>query len=109
MSLYNKLARKPKQFLTLTGVELSEFERLLPDLEQADLRQQLHRKALVVRTGEPRQRQPGGGAQYANDLPDRCLMLLLYYRLYVSQEFLTLLFKAENKSVICRGIQSVRG
>ncbi len=34
MSLYTKLARKPKQFLTLTGVELSEFERLLPELER---------------------------------------------------------------------------
>jgi len=108
MSLYKKLARKPKQFLTLTGLELSEFERLLPDLKQADHRQQLQRKSLVVRTGQARQRQPGGGAQYANPLPDRCLMLLLYYRLYVSQEFLTLLFKAQNKSVICRGIQSVR-
>jgi hypothetical protein len=109
MSLYNKLARKPKQFLTLTGMELGEFERLLPDLEHADGRQQLQRKALVVRTGQVRQRQPGGGAKYANSLPDRCLMLLLYYRLYVSQEFLTLLFKAEHKSVICRGLQSVRG
>lgn len=108
MSLYRKLARKPNQFLTLTGVELSEFERLLPDLEQADRQQQQRRKAQVVRTGQARRRQPGGGARYANELPDRCLMLLLYYRLYVSQEFLTLLFKAEHKSVICRGIQSVR-
>ena len=102
MSFYNKLARKPKQFLTLTGMELSDYERLLPDLEQADHRQELRRKARVVRTGEVRQRQPGGGARYANELPDRCLMLRLYYRLYVSQEFLTLLFKAENKSAICR-------
>lgn len=27
MSLYTKLARKPKQFLTLTGMELSDFCR----------------------------------------------------------------------------------
>lgn len=108
MPLYTKLARKPKQFLTLTGVELSDFERLLPQLERNSQQQERQRKLLVVRTKQPRQRQPGGGACYTNDLPDRCLMLLLYYRLYVTQEFLTLLFKAENKSVICRGIQSVR-
>jgi hypothetical protein len=108
MSFYQKLARKPQQFLTLTGMELSEFTRLLPALERADHQQERLRKARVVRTGQERQRQPGGGAHYANALPDRCLMLLLYYRLYVSQEFLTLLFKAANKSVICRGIQSVR-
>lgn len=108
MSFYKKLARKPSQFLTLTGMELSEFARLLPALEQADHEQEQLRKARVVRTGQARRRQAGGGAQYANTLPDRCLMLLLYYRLYVSQEFLTLLFKAAHKSVICPGIQSAR-
>ena len=107
MSLFKKLARNPKQFLTLTGIELSDFERLLPELEQADREQERQRKARVVRTGARRQRRPGG--HFGNAFPNRCLMLLLYYRLYVSQEFLTLLFKAENKSVICRGIQSVRG
>jgi hypothetical protein len=35
-------------------------------------------------------------------------MLLLYYRLYLTQEFMTLLFKAEDKSVICRSIQQMR-
>ncbi len=59
-------------------------------------------------TGAEQQRQPDGDAQYANPLPDRCLLLLLYYRLYVSHAFLTLLFKAASQSLICRGIQSVR-
>lgn len=108
MSLYQKLARKPQQFLTLTGIELSEFERLLPELQAADARQQLIRKALTVRDQRERQRRPGGGARYGNDFPARCLMLLLYYRLYVTQDFLALLFNAAEKSVICRGIQSVR-
>ncbi|MEJ7711371.1 MAG: transposase family protein [Pyrinomonadaceae bacterium] len=35
-------------------------------------------------------------------------MLLLYYRLYLTQELMTLLFHAENKSVICRSIQLMR-
>jgi hypothetical protein len=108
MSLYQKLARKPRQFLTLTGMELSEFARLLPALQAADERQQLTRKTLTVRHQQARQRQPGAGAPYGNDFPDRCLMPLLYYRLYVTQDFLALFFKASGKSVICRGIQSVR-
>jgi len=58
------------------------------------------RKKRVVRTGKQRQRQVGGGVPFANDVPDRLLMLLLYYRLYLTQEFMTLLFKAEDKSVI---------
>jgi len=108
MSRYAKLARKPTQFLTLTGMELTQFQTLLPELEQVNARLEFERKRCVVGTQQPRQRQPGGGAKYANDLPDRLLMLLLYSRLYVTQDFLTLLFQAENKSLICTGIQSVR-
>jgi hypothetical protein len=55
-----------------------------------------------------RLRQVGGGAQFENSLPDRLLMLLFYYRLYLTQEFMTLLFKAEDKSVICHSIQAMR-
>lgn len=108
MSLYQKLARKPQQFLTLTGIELSEFKRLWPALEAANAQQQSARKALTVRHQQARQRRPGAGAPYGNDFTDRCLMLLLYYRLYVMQDFLALLFHAAEKSVICRGNQSVR-
>jgi hypothetical protein len=35
-------------------------------------------------------------------------MLLIYYRLYLTQEFLTLLFKHQNKSSISRNISQVR-
>ena len=88
-------------------MELSEFECLLPASARLDQQEQ-QRKARVVRMGKALQRKPGGGVQYTNSPPDRCLMLLLYYLLYFSQEFLTLLFKTANKSVICRGIQAVR-
>ena len=44
----------------------------------------------------------------ANLLEDRLLMALIYYRLYLTQEFMTLLFNVANKSVICRNIQLTR-
>lgn len=81
MSLYQKLARKPKQLLTLTGMEWSEFERLLPALQAADEQQQIARKVLTIRQPQAGQRQPGGGAPDGNNFTDRCLMLLLYYQL----------------------------
>lgn len=43
-----------------------------------------------------------------NDLANRALMLLVSYRLYLTQEFMTFLFKAANKSIICRNIQQMR-
>jgi hypothetical protein len=108
MALYDKLARKPKQFLAVTGMNFHQFQALLPQFEQVYGKLEQKRKRKVVRTGRKRQRQIGGGAQFANSLSDRLLMLLFYYRLYLTQEFMTLLFCAEEKSVICRGIQQMR-
>ncbi len=108
MSLYRKLARKPKLFLSVTGMNFHQFQALLPKFEKVADKLEQQRKRTVVRTGQKRQRQIGGGAQFANAVPDRLLMLLLYYRLYLTQEFMTLLFTAEHKSVICRGIIQMR-
>ena len=108
MSLYRKLSRKPKLFLSVTGMNLHQFQTLLPQFESAYNKFEQRRKRKVVRTGKKRLRQIGGGAQFANSLPDRLLMVLFYYRLYLTQELMTLLFKAEDKSVICRALQLMR-
>jgi hypothetical protein len=108
MSLYHKLSRKPNLFLCVTGINLHQFQTLLPQFTDASDKSEQRRKRKVLRTGKQRQRGIGGGAQFANALPDRLLMLLFYYRLYLTQEFMTLLFKAEDKSVICRSIQLMR-
>jgi hypothetical protein len=108
MTLYRKLSRKPKQFLTVTGMNLHQFQALLPSFSQASEQQEQKRKAVVVKTKARRQRAAGGGSRFAHELTDQMLMLLIYYRLYLTQEFLTLLFKHENKSSISRNIAFVR-
>lgn len=77
MSLYHKLSRKPKLFLSVTGMHLHQFQTLLPQFTDASEKSEQQRKRKVVRTGKRRQRQIGGGAQFVNPLPDRLLMLLL--------------------------------
>lgn len=108
MDFYTKLARSPKLFLSVTGMHLHTFEELLPQFEQAFLKLDAERKLKTVRTAEVRQRAAGAGRTFNNDLANRALMLLVYFRLYLTQEFMTLLFKASNKSVICRNIQQMR-
>jgi len=108
MTLYRKLSRSPKQFLTVTGMNLHQFQELLPHFTQAFERQERKRKAVVVKTKVARRRSAGGGSQFAHELADRMLMLLIYYRLYLTQEFLTLLFKHQHKSSISRNISSMR-
>jgi DDE superfamily endonuclease len=108
MDLYNKLKRNPKQFLAFTGMHLHTFEKLLPRFEQAFIKLERERKRKTVRSLADRLRLPGGGRAFNNDLPNRLLMLLIYYRLYLTQEFMTLFFKAADKSLISRGIQQMR-
>ncbi|HXG92560.1 MAG TPA: hypothetical protein VNN73_09345 [Blastocatellia bacterium] len=108
MDFYTKLARRPKLFLSVTGMHLHTFQELLPQFEQAFLKLDAERKLKTVRTAEVRQRAAGAGRAFNNNLANRSLMLLVYYRLYLTQEFMTFLFKASNKSVICRNIQQMR-
>lgn len=108
MNLYNKLARNPKLFLSFTGMHLHIFQELLPQFEQAYSQLEKQRKETLVRTGRDRVRAAGAGKPFSNDLTNRLLMLLVYYRLYLTQDFMTVLFKASNKSLICRSIQHIR-
>jgi hypothetical protein len=108
MDFYNKLARKPKLFLSVTGMHLHSFQRLLPQFEQAFRQLEAERKGKTVRSSADRQRAAGGGRAFNNDLANRLLMLSVYYRLYLTQEFMTFLFKAADKSLICRNIQQMR-
>lgn len=108
MTLYRKLGRSPKQFLTVTGINLHQFQALLPQFTQAFEQQEQQRKAVVVKTKAARKRGAGGGSKFTHELADRLLMLLIYYRLYLTQEFLTLLFKHQHKSSISRNIQHMR-
>lgn len=108
MNFYSKLARNPRMFLSVTGMHLHTFQELLPQFEQAFLKLETERKLKTVRTASDRKRSVGGGRAFNNDLADRTLMLLLYYRLYLTQEFMTFLFKAANKSLISRNIKQVR-
>ncbi|MGA9995425.1 MAG: transposase family protein [Pyrinomonadaceae bacterium] len=89
-------------------MNLHQFQALLPKFRQAFEEQEHKRKAVVVKTKERRQRGAGGGSQFAHELADQMLMLLIYYRLYLTQEFLTLLFKHQHKSSISRNISSMR-
>lgn len=109
MGLFRKLQNKPALFLSTTGMRLERFEQLMPEFERVYLELEARRKSRVVKTGEARQRQPGGGAQFSTELAERLLMLLVYYRLYVTQEFMTLLFEVDNKATISRAITGVRG
>lgn len=88
------IRKRQTLFRSLTGITQEKFDELLekttPLYEQEEAKR-LHR--------EKRERKQGGGRQKQLDLSNQLLMLLMYYRLYVSQEFLGLIFSLHNCNV----------
>src|SRR4051812_41658808 len=56
--------------------------------------------------GKERKRDIGAGRPFKLDIKDRCIMLLVYYRLYITCTLAGILFDL-NQSNICRNIQKI--
>lgn len=94
MSHADRLKRSPDAFRQLTGLTPDKFDQLLADLAPRHQHAEQRRKA---RPG--RRRKPGAGRKHVLPLCDRLLMLLVYYRTYVSHAFLGFLFGIDDSSV----------
>jgi DDE superfamily endonuclease/Helix-turn-helix of DDE superfamily endonuclease len=101
MSHTDRLLRCPETFRRLTGLDPATFRALLPQVEQAWLDAQRRR-----RQRPHRRRQPGAGPKFSLSVADQLLVLLLYYRTYVSHVFLAFLFAVDD-STICRTIRRI--
>ena len=89
-----RLARKPEAFERLTGLSVAKFSGLLTAVEP--LWTEAERKRLSRRE---RKRAIGAGTPYSLPLCDRLLMLLIYYRTYVSHAFLGFMFHLDDSNV----------
>src|SRR5438552_429124 len=101
MSHTERLLRCPEAFRRLTGLDPATFRALLPRVEQAWLGAQARR-----RQRPNRRRRPGAGPKFALSVADQLLVLLLYYRTYVSHVFLAFLFAVDD-ATICRTIRRI--
>jgi len=90
----DRLKKSPASFRSLTGITPGAFDALLAELGPRHEAAEARRKA---RPG--RKRKPGAGPKHALALGDRLLMLLIYYRTYVTHAFLGFLFGVDDSSV----------
>jgi hypothetical protein len=97
MITYEALQTDRRQFLALTGLTLSEFQRLLTAFPQAY--QQLY-PANQTAQGQPRQRAVGGGCKGRLEQPeDMLLFLLVYLKTYPLQAVMAELFDLSQPRV----------
>src|ERR1700727_2183137 len=96
MITYRELQTNRRQFLALTGLTLSEFQRLLTAFPKAY--QQLY--ANQTAEGQPRQRSVGGGCKGRLEQPeDKLLFLLVYLKTYPLQAVMSELFDLSQPRV----------
>jgi hypothetical protein len=94
MSHTDRLKRCAGAFRQLTGLTPAAFDQLLAELAPRYQAADARRKARP-----DRQRRPGAGRKHTLALADRLLMLLIYYRTYVSHAFLGFLFGVDDSAV----------
>jgi hypothetical protein len=94
MSLkYTKIRKNPIIFNRLFGISVSQFEEILLKIEPQ------WQKQVINRYKRP-------GRDYKLELADMLLLLLLYYRSYITQMFVGFLFGIDD-SRVCRIIQKL--
>lgn len=93
-SLSSKLKKQPRVFKSLTGITPEKFNllyfQLLP-IYQKEEQNRFNKKG--------RKRRVGGGRKKDHDLQDQILLTLMYYRHYLSQSFLGIIFNLHNSNV----------
>jgi transposase len=92
---YSKLSRSPSIFRSFVGLDLSEFDSVYAEVEK--VYSSFEGKRLSRRG---RQREIGAGHPFKLDLRDRLLVLLIYYRLYVTSTLLGFLFDLGQTNVL---------
>jgi hypothetical protein len=100
---YEGLSKKPLLFKSFTGLKLQEFDNIynkeiLKRYERHELKRLSKRKI--------RKRDIGAGRPFKLNLENRFLMLLVYYRLYITYTLAGFLFDIDQSN-ICRDIQKI--
>ena len=86
-----KLKRRPKHLHNFTGLTVDQFEALCAAVTEE--------RAKRGGEGEGRERAPGGGRKAKLSLERQALVVLMYYRLYVTQMLLGYLFDLDDSNV----------
>jgi hypothetical protein len=102
---YDRLLKKPVLFMSFTGLSVQEFD----DIYDKEIIKRFHDYGLnrLSYKRKNRERSIGaGGRPFKLDLKNRFLMLLVYYRLYITYTWAGFLFEMDQSN-ICSDIQKI--
>ena len=101
---YKRLSKKPLLFKSFTGITVKEFDDIYDN--KITKRYEKHEINRLSTKRKDREREIGAGRHFKLDVKDRFLMLLVYYRLYITYTLDGFLFDLDQSN-ICRDIQKI--
>ena len=95
---FARLSKKPLLFRSFTGLTISEFNSICEEIEYKYERHERRRLS-----NKERIRDVGAGRPFKLKVKERFLMLLVYYRLYITYTLSGFLFDLDQSNV-CRDL-----
>ena len=102
MLSYDRLSRKPLLFKSFAGLTVQEFDNIY----DKEIIKRYDKHELQRLSKKYRERKVGAGRPFNLDVRNRFLMLLVYYRLYITYTLAGFLFNLDQSN-ICRDIQKI--
>ena len=103
MLSYARLSKKPILFKSFTGLTVKEFD----DICDKEIAKRYHKHEIRrLSYRKDRERSIGAGRHFKLDVKNRFLMLLVYYRLYITYALAGFLFDLDQSNV-CRDMQKI--
>jgi hypothetical protein len=93
---YDRLSKKPLLFRSFTGLELYEFDLIYKEIESKYPKYEIK---CLSKQKEKRTRSIGAGRRFKHSVRDRFLMLLVYYKLYITNSLSGFLFDLDQSNV----------
>ena len=106
MLSYDRLSRKPLLFKSFTGLSVQQFNTIYQDIESKYKKYEI--KRLSAKRKYKRERAVGAGRHFKLDVRNRIVMVLVYYRMYITYTLTGFLFELDQSNV-CRDIQKIEG
>jgi hypothetical protein len=101
---YERLSKKSLLFKSFTGLSVQQFDNIYKkEITKRYFNYEIKRLSSKRKN---RKRDIGAGRPFKLDLKNRCIMLLVYYRLYITYTLAGFLFDLDQSN-ICRDIQKI--
>jgi len=99
---YDRLSRKPRLFQSFTGLSVKQFDAVFQIIESTYPKYEIE----CLSFSRNRERDIGAGRHFKLVVKDRVIMVLVYYRLYITYTLMEFLFGLDQSNV-CRDIQKI--